>query len=420
MKYRRLIADLHIHSKYSRACSKLLEPANLATWADKKGIGLLGTGDFLHGKWLEDLHALHEVREGVYGIGSSKCEFIYTTEIASIYKQGEKVRRIHNLIFAPSRTAAENLRQRLKDRGCNLDSDGRPITGVKSEELVKICKDVDERIEIIPAHAWTPHFGVFGSLSGFDTLEQAFGEMTKYIFAIETGLSSDPEMNRLIAAHDNLTLISNSDPHSLSRLGREANVFELPKNFTYDSIIELLKSRDPNRFLYTIEYFPEEGRYHYDGHADCKVSMHPLQAKKIEGICPKCGKKLLRGVLARIVDLSDRTSPEIPSNLIPYRNMIPLEEIIAEVKGVGVASKKVKAEYDRTIAIDNEFAILLDYPAEELTKIGGEIFALAVQRVRNKEVKIKPGYDGEYGKIQIFSQEERESLSLKPKQQSLF
>ncbi|HYF04777.1 MAG TPA: endonuclease Q family protein [Patescibacteria group bacterium] len=413
----RAIVDLHIHSKYSRACSRELTPENLAMWAQKKGITVLGTGDFTHPAWFEDLSILEEVKQGLYRHPKYQTLFLYQTEVASIYKQGDKVRRVHNLIFAPNREAAIKLTDALVARGCNVKSDGRPIFGIHCDELVKICKDIDERMEVVPAHAWTPHFGVFGSLSGFDTLEEAYGTQTKYIRAIETGLSSDPEMNWKVQELSNISLISNSDPHSLPKLGREANVFELDVNsVTYDGIIQTIYSRDPKKFLYTIEFFPEEGRYHLDGHADCKFSCEPAMTQKLGGMCPVCGKKLLRGVLARVQDLASQSK----WTGIPYKNMIPLLEIVAEVYGVGVASKKVQAEYERLVSQKTEFGILLDLDHEELEVLGGKVFAQAVKKVRERDIILAGGYDGIYGKIQIFTPEERDSLLLKPKQFALF
>lgn len=420
----KLIADFHIHSKYARACSRDLVPANLALWADKKGINVLGTGDFTHPAWLRELKEnLIEEKSGLYKLKNSDNQalFMLTTELASIYKQGDKVRRVHNLIFAPNFAAVDKLIELLEKRKVNLKSDGRPIMGVPCDELVRICKTADNAIEVIPAHAWTPHFGVFGSLSGFDSLEEAFGKEAKHIFAIETGLSSDPKMNWQIPDLDNITLISNSDAHSLRKLGREANVFEIDQaKLSYNEIIRVLKQKNKNDFLYTIEFFPEEGKYHLDGHADCKFSCEPTQTKKLSGICPVCKKKLLRGVMARVDDLGQRDYGFVPPNSIPFKSIIPLEEVIADTLGVGPASKKVQDQYETLVAEIPEFELLLNISPEDLAKLAGPILTQSILRVREGKVQLSGGYDGVFGKIQIYSQAEREKLSLKPKQVSLF
>lgn len=420
----KIIADLHIHSRYARACSKDLTPENLAIWADKKGITVLGTGDFTHPGWMVDLqNALIEDQDGLYKmkLGVSKARFLLTAEVSSIYKQGEKVRRVHNLLFAPNFSAAENLNNELTKRGMNLRSDGRPIMGLHCDELVKICKNIDERIEIVPAHAWTPHFGVFGSLSGFDSLEEAFGDQAKHIFAIETGLSSDPKMNWQVENLDSISLISNSDAHSLRKIGREANVFEIPlSDLSYGRIIIVIKNKNPKEFIYTIEFFPEEGKYHLDGHRDHHYSVTPEETKRLNGVCPVCGKQLLRGVRHRVSDLGNREFGFVPKNSVPYKSVVPLEEIIAETFGVGTSSKKVLAMYELMVSKYPEFETLLDLPREEIERISNSQIAESVERVRQGKVHIEPGYDGVFGKIQIYSPEEREKLLLKPKQTSLF
>src|SRR3989344_4618159 len=346
----RIIADLQIHSKYSRACSQDLTPGNIGKWADKKGIGIIGTGDFTHPGWLKELKEnLEEYKPGLYQLKdrSTKAYFLLSAEVSSIYKQGDKVRRIHNMILAPNFAAVDKIIQSLEKLGCNLRSDGRPIIGVHSPELVKVVLEADPNCVIIPAHAWTPHFGLFGSLSGFDSVEEAFGDQAKHIFAIETGLSSDPKMNWQISSLDKYSLVSNSDAHSLRKLGREANVFEIDeKKLSFDKIIRVIKEKNPKEFLFTIEFFPEEGKYHLDGHADCKFSCLPAQTKKLKGICPKCGTKLLVGVLNRAEVLGDREYGFMPKRAIPYKSVIPLEEVIAETYGTGVG-KKVLATYEK-------------------------------------------------------------------------
>jgi uncharacterized protein (TIGR00375 family) len=419
----RVIADLQIHSKYSRACSQDLNPGNIGLWADKKGIQVIGTGDFTHPKWLAELKvALEEVKPGLYQLKdkSAKVYFMLTAEVSSIYKQGDKVRRIHNMLFAPNFAAVDRIIVGLEKTGANLKSDGRPIMGVKCPDLVKIVLEADPKNVVIPAHAWTPHFGLFGSLSGFDTIEEAFGDEAKHIFAIETGLSSDPKMNWQISKLDNYSLVSNSDAHSLRKIGREANVFEIPEEkLSYDEIIRIIKEKDPKEFLFTIEFFPEEGKYHLDGHADCKFSCLPKETKRLKGICPVCGKKLLVGVLNRIDALADRDFGFEPKRPIPFKSVIPLEEVIAETYGTGIG-KKVLATYEKMVAKHTEFEILLDLSKEEIAKISDPIIAESIIRIREGKVDVEGGYDGVFGKIHIYSDAERNKLFKKAEQQGLF
>ena len=430
----RIIADLQIHSKYSRACSQELNPKNIGLWADKKGIQVIGTGDFTHPKWLAELkEALEEVKPGLYRLRdkSANAYFMLTSEVSSIYKQGEKVRRVHNMIFAPNFEAVDAIISGLEKRGANLRADGRPIMGIHCDDLVKIAKEASSGAEIIPAHAWTPHFGVFGSLSGFNSIEEAFGDQAKYIHAIETGLSSDPKMNWQISGLDKYSLTSNSDAHSLRKIGREANVFEIDEaKLSYAEIIRVLYSKNPKEFLFTIEFFPEEGKYHLDGHRDCKFSCLPSQTKKLKGICPVCGKKLLVGVLNRVDELADRELGFVPPRSIPYKNVIPLEEIIADTFGVGTQSKKVLEMYEKMVDKQisksankqsaTEFEILLDLSLEQISQISSPEIAQSIIRVREGNVHIEGGYDGLFGKVHIYNDEEREKLFKKPKQTSLF
>ena len=422
----RIIADLQIHSKYSRACSQDLTPKNIGLWADKKGIQVIGTGDFTHPKWLLELKEnLQEAAPGLYQLKDKSADayFMLTCEISSIYKQGDKVRRQHTCVFAPNFAAADRFIAGLEKRGANLKSDGRPITGIHCDDLVKIALEADERNFVVPAHVWTPHFGAFGSLSGFDSIEEAFGDQAKHIFAIETGLSSDPKMNWQIPGLDKYALVSNSDAHSLRKIGREANAFEIAEdNLSYNSVIEAIKSKDPKKFLYTIEFFPEEGKYHLDGHSTCKFSCEPAKTKKLGGLCPVCGKKLLVGVLSRVAELADpsRERGYVRKGAIPFKNIIPLEEIIAETFNVGSGSKRVLEVYSRMTDKFPEFEILLDLSEEEITKVSSREIAMAVMRVREGKVHVEGGYDGVFGKIHIFSDIEREKLLRKPKQMGLF
>jgi len=455
----KFIADLHIHSKYSRATSKDMTLEELDRWADDKGILVMATGDFTHPDWFKEIkEKLESAEPGLFKLKSqykkrtikgtlAETRFLLSTEISSIYSRGGKVYRVHNLVFAPDIETVEKINTQLGWIG-NLKSDGRPILGLDTQELVKIILNINSKAVVVPAHAWTPWFSMFGSMSGFDSLEECFGDWSKYIFAIETGLSSDPAMNWRLSQLDNIALISNSDSHSLQRIGREANAFDT--DLSYDGIIAAIKdgARSENRsrttlmsaqkdaevigvnqrtyqrqsaskFLYTIEFFPEEGKYHYDGHRLCEIVFSPEETKKHNGICPKCGKKLTIGVMNRVEELADR--PPIKSNSqgfyqsydhrVPYYNLIPLDEIIADVYGLNVNAKKVKEEYENLIKIfGNELKILLETQDEEMKGVIDEKIRQGIKAVREKRLKIQPGYDGEYGKIDIFSEEERKEI----------
>ncbi len=417
------ILDLHIHSKYARACSKDLELATIAAACETKGITIVSTGDFTHPAWFRSMEeTLEEI--GTSGLlrlksGASPTRFIIGTEISCIYKHREKTRRLHLLVFAPNLACAKEFNTRLVARGVNVKSDGRPIMGLSAKEIVNLCVSIDPRMMVVPAHAWTPWFAVFGSKSGYDSLEECFEELTPEIFAIETGLSSDPPMNHRISALDHLTLISNSDAHSLGNLGREANVFhfENEADITYEEIRRIIKSGDRKKFLYTIEFYPEEGMYHYDGHRDCGVSFSPEQTKKNKGICPVCKKSLTIGVLYRVDSLADRSETDWPKSFIPFRSIIPLRNIIAYVFDVGKASKKVATEYERLIArLGPEFSILLHRPVSEIKREASDPnIALAIANMRANNVRLVPGYDGVYGSADLLVG----GRAMAPKQQEL-
>jgi len=409
----RYILDWHIHSKYSRACSKDLELPNIARWCERKGIHIVATGDWTHPAWFLNLEKeLEESEPGIYKLRSSynseasPTRFILVTEISQIYKKGEKTRRIHNLIFSPSLETCSKVNQELEKLNFNLKSDGRPILGIDSEELYKILKTIDEKIILVPAHAWTPWYAVFGSKSGFDSLEECFGSMTPYIYAIETGLSSDPPMNWQVSDLDRVMLISNSDAHSCRNLGREANVMEI-KDLSYDECVRILREKDSKAFLYTIEFYPEEGKYHYDGCANCGVVADPKTTKKYGGYCPSCKRPLTLGVLNRVYELSNRAYQKKQKNKIPYKSIIPLQEILAECLGVkSTHSLKVVREYERlTRELDNEFSILLDLPIETIEQASNIPFlAEAIKKMREGSIHILPGYDGVFGEVHIFNE----------------
>ncbi|HYE59668.1 MAG TPA: endonuclease Q family protein [Candidatus Kapabacteria bacterium] len=407
------ILDLHVHSKYSRACSKDLELESIANACEVRGIHVVATGDFTHPAWFQSMkEKLVEETSGIYMLkdGSSKTKFLIGTEVASIKKHKDKVRRVHHLLFAPNLETAERLNQKLTYDGFNLRADGRPILGMTSKELLQYILDVDQRMVMIPAHAWTPWFGIFGSKGGYNTLDEAFEELTPHIFAIETGLSSDPLMNWQYSHLDRIACISNSDAHSTAKLGREANVmrFDSDDDMTYDEIMRILRERDKEKFIQTIEFYPEEGKYHYDGHAACLFSCPPDETKRNGGLCPTCKKPLVIGVMNRVAELADRSEAEARAlERVPYVSIIPLPEIIADTFGVGVASKAVKAAYDQLIhAFQTEFSILLDVSIDDIKSVAGAQIAEAVDRVRKGYVVITPGYDGLYGIIKVFGAEE--------------
>ncbi|MFH1973611.1 MAG: endonuclease Q family protein [Patescibacteria group bacterium] len=399
----RIITDLHIHSKWSRACSKDLTLQGIAAGCERKGVGLIGTGDAFHPAWQQDIRTLlEEDGEGVFALsdGSSPTRFLLSTEISSIYKRNDKVRRVHHVILFPSMKALDRLTSMLRDRDCNLSSDGRPIVGIDSEDLLRMTLDADPACLFIPAHVWTPWFSVFGSKSGFDSLEECFGEMTPYIHAVETGLSSDPRMNRRCSMLDDVMLVSNSDAHSPSKIGREANVFEM-STMSYAELRRIIVERDRPSFVETFEFFPEEGKYHADGHRDCSFWCAPEETRRLKGSCPQCGRPLTVGVMHRVSDLADRDDKmNAMKGHVPFRSVVPLAEIIASAFGVAPSSKRVGREEERIVSEGgNEFHVLVDMDASDLIRITSRDITDSILAVRRGEVEIRPGYDGEFGVV---------------------
>ncbi len=397
-----LVCDFHIHSKYSRATSKEMNLESLDIWAKKKGIDVIGCGDFTHPLWFKELKTkLVPAEPGLFKLKTdSKTRFILTAEISSIYSKGGKMRRVHNLVFMPSFEAVEKFNAQLSWSG-NLVSDGRPILGLDSKEVLKIALNSSEDMLFVPAHAWTPWFSIFGSMSGFDSIEECFDEYANYIYAIETGLSSDPAMNWRWSKLDKITLISNSDSHSPERIGREANVFDC--ELDYYQIIKAIKERDIKKFLFTVEFFPEEGKYHYDGHRLCGVCFSPQESKKYNNICPKCKRPLTLGVMHRLDQLADNEMGRKPEGAIPFKNLVSLDKIIAESLRKTISAKVVKNIYEDAVRkFDNEFNILLNVNLKDIVDALGAEIAEGIKRVREGRLFIKPGYDGEYGKIKIF------------------
>ncbi len=413
------IADLHIHSKYSRATSKEMTPENLWKWAQLKGISVIATGDLTHPLWFQELtEKLQPAGNGLFRLRSnfrninipescrSEVFFILTAEISCIYRKKGKIRKIHSILLIPDLSTGEKINMSLSRIG-NLNADGRPMLGLDAKELLKIVLNISPDVMLIPAHAWTPHFSIFGAESGFDSLEECFEELTPYIYAIETGLSSDPVMNWRLSALDRVTLVSNSDAHSPNKIGREANIFDI--EISYNSIIDAIKTR--KGFIGTIEFFPEEGKYHYDGHRSCGVSLSPKESIKYNNICPVCGKKLTIGVMHRIDKLADRPEGVKPSGSPLYYSIIPLAEIISEVINVGINSKAVDKEYFKLIEnLGNEFKILMDIPLKDIEMAGSDRLREAIERVRNLDVYIVPGFDGQYGRIRIFENVKRKEI----------
>ena len=409
----KMIADLHIHSRFSMATSKEGTPENLDFWARKKGISLIGTGDFTHPVWREELkerlvtegNGLYHLRDEYVKEESRKfpgegTHFVVSGEISSIYKKNGKTRKVHNVILLPSLEAADAMAQRLEKIG-NIHSDGRPILGLDSHDLLEMMLDVCPEGILIPAHIWTPHFSVLGAKSGFDSVEECFEELTPYVHALETGLSSDPAMNWRISKLDRYQLISNSDAHSPSKLGREANLLDI--DCSYEGLYRAIQTGEGLEG--TVEFFPEEGKYHFDGHRKCGVSLSPVEAERLGGICPVCGKKLTMGVDHRVEQLADRAEGFVKKDGKKYESLIPLPEVISACMGYSTASKKVQGCFEQMIqTLGTEFDILRNVPSEDIKSCAGERIAEGIENVRTGNVKRIPGYDGEYGKIELFEE----------------
>lgn len=411
------VADLHIHSRYSGACSYELTIPNLAKWASWKGIDLLGTGDALHPMWQQELKThLQDIGGGVYKNGETK--FVVSGEISCIYSEGGKTRRIHLIVIYPSLDAAFKLSEVLKKTGAKLASDGRPILGISSKVLCDLVFGVDPEILIIPAHIWTPWYSLYGSNSGYDLLTDCFGEFSEKIYAVETGLSSEPAMNWRIPELDTKSIVSFSDLHSLPRLGREVTLIN--GKIGFEELSDALQNRD---IIGSIEFFPEEGKYHYSGHRNCGVVLNPEQLKKNGEICPVCKKKLTIGVMQRVEELAKRSEKDLElykdngvlkSKKYPdrpgFRMLVQLEEILAESLGVAVKTIKVKTLYEKLVTgLDSELKILTKVQIPLIAMSAGDKVAEAVRRVREGQLTIEPGYDNTYGVVKIFNQEDNRS-----------
>ena len=419
-----LIADLHIHSHFSRATGRQLNLEQLDLWAAYKGIAMLGTGDCTHPGWLAEIaQGLQPAAPGMYVLRPElrlprRCalphrddlpaaHFIITGEISSIYKKNGLTRKVHTLVLMPSLEAAEKLSRRLGALG-NVTSDGRPILGLDAKHVLEVVLETDPDSLVIPAHIWTPWFSILGSKSGFDSLEECYEDLVGHIYALETGLSSDPPMNWRLSSLDRYVLVSNSDAHSPQKIGREANLLNI--DLSYPALAAAIKTREG--FLGTLEFFPDEGKYHLDGHRKCEQRLEPGVSKKFQGRCPVCGKPLTLGVLHRVLDLADRPPAAKPDTAKSYHHLIPLCEILSEVLQCGPATKKVDELYFRLLEkLGPELEILRQAPLAALAETGGPLLAAGIDKMRREDVLIQGGYDGEYGIIRLFNQGERQELT---------
>lgn len=441
----KVVADLQLHSKYSRAVSQQMILPEIARWARLKGVEVVATGDWTHPLWFREIvSSLEEDGSGLLKLkaenAKSKTEveefesntpgvdpvFLLSTEVSSIYTQGGKGRRIHTLIWAPSLSTAEKINAELMRRGANLLSDGRPIIGLSSIAVAELVLSIDPTCLVIPAHAWTPWFSLYGSESGFDSIDECFGPFSKYIYAIETGLSSDPAMNWRIKELDDRAILSFSDAHSGAKLGREATIFNL-EELSYKAIREAIvdgvsrKTPSKNTISATIEFYPEEGKYHYTGHRNCKVRQTPEETRTQGMNCPVCKRKLTVGVMHRVDELASRSEEEVGSfrdgmwvrsknfpRRPPYTMMVPLQEIIAEAVRTLVGSQKVQSEYIKLVEqLGGEFQVLLKADFADIAKISGEKIAEGIENVRQGQITVDPGYDGVFGKVAIYKEEEK-------------
>lgn len=425
------IVDYHLHSKYSRAVSRDMNLEEMTEWGEKKGIEVLACADFTHPEWFKELKQKLELQKnGLYKLkgAKTKTHFMLSTELSAIYSQGGKTRRIHLLVIMPTLEDVAKFNKALEANGGKLKSDGRPILGMSAEKIAGLAKGVTKNCMLIPAHIWTPWFSMFGSMSGFDSVKECFGKFAGDIHAIETGLSSDPAMNWRLSQLDNMQIVSSSDAHSAKKMGREATVLEL-EELSYENLRTATENPNKkNKISYTIEFYPEEGKYHFDGHRDCNVRMSPKETARAKGVCPKCGKKLTVGVMSRVEELADRDEMDSKNPPViktktgeasrpPFKSIVPLQVIIGDAFGVGENSKRVQEEYERIVKhVAPEFEVLLRSPKEKIAEFADEQVVTGIMRVRAGKLHILPGYDGEFGTVQVFTDEERKP---KGKQKSL-
>lgn len=443
MSSMQVVSDLHLHSKYSRAVSQAMNLETMSKTALEKGLDLLSTSDWTHPLWFKELKSkLKEVREGVYSVKTSDNKekevfFLLSTEISSIYKEADKLRRIHSLVFAPNLEVAGRINMELGKRGCNLSSDGRPIIGLSAKNLLQLILEIDERCFMIPCHVWTPHFGLYGSASGFNSLYECFQDLSPFVYGIETGISSDPEMNWGIKELATRSILSFSDAHSPAKMGREATVFEL-EEVTYENVRKAIMRQSLkttagsdqlslNKIVYTIEFYPEEGKYHFSGHRNCKISYAPSELKEKGNLCPVCGRVLTEGVVERVQHLqslpakanSKSNNNHLKWFLDPFKNqppfvkIVPLNEVVAESLSSTVFSQKTRNLVLLLIqAFGSEFEVLLKAPFEKISQVAGEKVAEGLEKVRKGDLAILPGFDGEYGKVKLWPGDKKEAEQM--------
>ncbi len=420
MKY---YADFHIHSRFSRATSRDLNLEQLSLWARLKGLDVISTGDCIHPQWLKELkQKLEPAEPGFFRLKKEydtlaarqlpkacqkEMRFLLTGEISNIYKKDDKVRKVHNVIFLPGFDVADIVQKKLDAIG-NIRSDGRPILGLDSRDLLEIVLESNPLSYLVPAHIWTPWFSALGSRGGFDSVAHCFGDLTEHIFAVETGLSSDPPMNWRLSQLDPYVMISCSDAHSAPKLGREATIFD--GDYSYPGILESLRAAGNPGLVGTVEFFPQEGKYHFDGHRNCQTRLHPAETAKHKGLCPVCGKPVTVGVMARVEELADHPEGRRSPKARPFFSLIPLPEIIAAARETGSNTRGVQQLYFKMLGnLGNEMAILNDLPLDIIEKTAGSLITEGIRRVRSGDVRIAAGYDGEYGQIDIFSESERQT-----------
>jgi len=421
----RIIADLHIHGRYSRATSEKMCVEEIARFARVKGLNLVGTGDFTHPKWLKELQKtlVQEQDTGLYKVARNQESLLYfmmTTEVSTIFTYENEAKKVHHVILAPNLETAVQINDRLSKYG-ELTVDGRPTLNMDAPHLVEEVMTISRENMVFPAHAWTPWFSIFGAFSGFDSVEECYQDMTKHIHALETGLSSDPPMNWRLSKLDKFVLVSNSDSHSFWpwRIGREANAFELKKP-SYNEVVDAIRSKDTKRFKFTIETDPAYGKYHWTGHRNCHVSLSPQEAIKLGNVCPVCRRKLTKGVEQRVEELADRPAGFKPRDTVGFMHLLPLSEIIATVLDIeSPSTQQVWSVYNLLVQkFGNEYTVLIDAPKEALSSVANDTIAEAVIRVREGRVKIVPGYDGVYGQL-IISDENSAGKTVSQRVQQL-
>lgn len=432
----KFICDFEIHSRYARACSKNITLEEVARWAQIKGIKLIGTGDFTHPFWYKEIkEKLEEKEPGFFSlkdqflarankntdipiaIKKDAVRFLLTSEVNCIYPKNKKLRKVHHIILAPDLKTVDKINESLSWYG-KLASDGRPTITLSSKNLLKIVLNANPFTLLIPAHVWTPWFGIFGSKSGYDSLEECFEEMTHYVYAIETGLSSDPEMNWRIPWLKDKAILSSSDAHSCPKIGREATCFNT--EFNYNGLYQAIKSNSSSKIAYTIEFFPEEGKYHYDGHRNCNLSLSPEETMKYNDICPKCGMSLTLGVLNRVHKLGSQVITAKPVNRPPFHKIVPLEEVLSEVMALPSGSRVLRAKYFEAVQeLGEEFKILIDLDIPAIADFNQKL-AEAINKMRQGDIMIKPGYDGVFGEVRLFREEETSVKEVSASQDRLF